>query len=315
MNRTWCYACGAPVVGGRSRLAPLCDKCAQSGRQVPQDRLRWVIRTTDGGSRGPLSMDGVVDQLGRGALGPDDKVARVGGEWSRLCEHPDFRRYFLPGSADAERLGSQREADRKDKGAYVTRRRARTIGAALFAITGVGLAAVSTKAGLFVVPEPIVNQVAGLFKGASDGIGDQINAATNKEVALENARQKQVLPGEAMVAEVRGRWPEVTGPASLHLTRGRIALWTGTSEANEAARAHFEQALALVPDDAETNSGLARAAARRIYIDSGLTDMASQAAARASALAPESPPPAGARRGRPGHRRPGPGPGPGHPLR
>ena len=62
---------------------------AHAGPQRVDENLRWMVRTHDGRSRGPLSRDAVQDQLIRGALIGDDRIARDGGEWAAmLCGAP-----------------------------------------------------------------------------------------------------------------------------------------------------------------------------------------------------------------------------------
>ena len=289
MNRTWCFSCGDPVSGDGGRLAPLCERCRVSGRQVDPASLRWVVRTADGGARGPMSRDGLVDQLVRKALAPDDQVARVGGRWARLCEHQDFRRYFLPGTDEAAKLGAEQKADRKVKDSYLNRRRLKVGGAFLAAVGGVSLAVVSSQRGLLVVPQAWVDQAAGLFSGATDELGGRIETAVDADKALADARAERTIPGAALVKRLQGQWPDLQEPAALHITRGRIALWRGTHADAQLAREHFGKAVAAAPRDAEATSGYARAAARLAYAEPDLVDDMTVAAERTAALAPESP--------------------------
>ena len=289
MNRTWCFSCGDPVKGDGSRLAPLCERCRVSGRRVDPTSLRWVVRTTDGGARGPLSRDALVDQLVRKALAPEDQVARVGGRWARLCEHQDFRRYFLPGTDEASKLGAEQKADRKVKDRYVQRRRLKIGGGAVAAVGGIALAVVSSQRGLLVVPESWVDQASELFSGATDELGGRIETAVDADKALADARAERSIPGDDLVARLQAQWPTADQPAVLHITLGKAALWRGTQADAEAAREHFGRAIAAAPRDPEATSGYARAVARLAYAEPALVDDMTIAAERTAALAPESP--------------------------
>ncbi len=289
MNRTWCFSCGDPVSGDGGRLAPLCERCRVSGRQVDSASLRWVVRTTDGGARGPMSRDALVDQLARKALAPEDQVARVGGRWVRLCEHQDFCRYFLPGTDEAAKLDAEQKADRKSKDAYVNRRRLKVGGAVLAAVGGVTLAIVSSQRGLLVVPQAWVDEATGWFSGATGELGGRIESAVDADKALADARAGRAIPGAALVTRLQTQWPDVREPAALHITRGKVALWRGTRADAQRAREHFGQAIAAAPRDPEATSGYARAAARLAYAVPELVDDMTIAAERTAALDPESP--------------------------
>ena len=289
MTATWCFSCGATVPKKGGGLAVVCDRCTQAGRRAPREQIRWVVRTQDGGTRGPMSHDGVVDQLARGALDPFDSVARVGGPWRRLCEHQDFRPHFLPGSPEASALLADQRTEQKDKDAYVSRKRWRFIGAAAFALGGVGLAIATSQQGLLVVPEAQMNRLLGFFEGVSGEVTGQIDTVVAPEKAVATAMAQREIPGQPLIDALQAKWTGASGPSSLHLARGRAALWEGTLASTIAAQEHFEKALALAPDDCEAASGLARAAARMEYADASLADTMSMAAERAAALAPESP--------------------------
>lgn len=287
MKESWCFSCGAPVRGGG--LAPLCDRCTQAGRQVDQGRLRWVVRTQDGGSRGPMGRDALVDQVIRGALKPDDRVARVGGSWSRLCEHADFRQYFLPGTEESKQLNADRKTEKREKAGYVNRQRLRMAGAGAFALAGVGLAVVSTQQGLFVLPEEQVEAARALFSQASEELGGQLEQAVDQDKAMEEAMVTREIPGDELITEVQERWKGVEGAPGQLLAQGHAALWEGTVSGAREAKDLFEKALALHPNDPEAAAGLARAAARLLYTDPSLANVMTVASTRAAMQAPGSP--------------------------
>ena len=287
MNETWCFSCGAPVRSGG--LVKLCERCKQSGRQVAPERLRWVIRTQDGTSRGPMGREALVDQLVRGALTPEDQAARVGGPWSRLCEHPDFRQYFLPGTEESRQLEQDQVTERKEIQEFNTRRRASSVGAVAFALASVGLAVVASQQGLFVLPESQVQSVQSFFSEASDELAHQLDPTLAEQEALEAERAAREIPGDALVEDLSSANPDLNGNPVLPLAAGRTALWSGTHAGAAEARTHFEKALVLNPSDPEAAAGLARALARLLYSDPALAEPASAFATRASTLAPSSP--------------------------
>ncbi len=115
MNRRYCYSCAALLPRSEQRPAAVCQRCALSGPNTPVDRRRWTVRTVGGGTRGPLSLDALTDQLLRGALGPADLAARRGGRWVPIIEHPDLQSFFLPGNQDAQRLVDSQEDRLRDR--------------------------------------------------------------------------------------------------------------------------------------------------------------------------------------------------------
>lgn len=287
MNETWCFSCGAPVRSGG--LVKLCERCKQAGRQVAPERLRWMVRTKDGSSRGPMGKAALVDQVVRGALQPDDRVARVGGTWSRLCEHPDFRQHFLPGTEESRQLSQDQVTEKKEIKEYTTRRRAGAVGALAFALAGIGLAVVATQQGLFVLPEDQVRTVQTFFSEAGEELSQQLDPEAAEQEAREAAQAQQAVPGDGIVDDLAEALAGLEGSPSVHLAQGRTALWTGTHQGALVGREHFEKALVLNPGDPEAAAGLARSLARLVYSDPSLAEVASEFAARASTQAPNSP--------------------------
>lgn len=294
MLRRYCFCCGAPLARETASPGELCQACRLGGPQVPPSRLRWEIQTRDGGTRGPLSRDALVDQLIRGAIQPEDRVTRGGRRWMPLVEHPDFAAYFLPGTPESERLVSTRTAATKERRSRDVRGVTKVAAAAVAMVGGLGLATIAIQNDLFVVPEEVVSSITSLAGDATDQVSDQIEQAVDQDAARRAVEAQRVLPGEALLVALGKTWPQPTGSPSLRLHRGRIGLWSGTEAGLLEAREHLEQAALLAPVDAEVWGSLAEVWARLSPREPALLEAMSVAADRAGALQPGSP---AARRG------------------
>jgi tetratricopeptide (TPR) repeat protein len=261
MARLYCWSCASPVSAEAQGIAPLCTSCAASGPQIRASHLRWLVRTQDGSSRGPLSREAVQDQLVRRVLSGSDRVAREGGAWRTVAEHHDFRTFYLPGTPEWSLLNKQQVEERKAKATVDRRRRGKTIGALVGAGAVLTFGAFGAQTGLFVVPQDTEEAIRAWFSDAASNIGGSIESAVDEEAAVRAVQAQQVLPGDDLITELTTKWPAVEGSASMHLTQGRIALWQSTRGSAAIARDHFEKALVLSPRDPEAAGGLAEALA------------------------------------------------------
>lgn len=288
MAQLYCWSCGNPVAGEARGLAPLCATCDAAGPQRVGETLRWMVRTQDGRSRGPLSRDAVHDQLVRGALVGADRISRDGGEWSTIDTHADFRAHYLPGTPEFERLHREQASARRERTGGEVKRRGKTVLAVGAAAASVALAAGASLGGWFVVPEEAAAWMGQATDKVRAAVGGRIETAVDEDAAARSVRAARELPGQAVVDAAIAAHPGVQGPAALHLAHGRIALWAGTRGSAEQARIHFERALALAPRDPEAASGLAQALAALYGDDPDLGTPMSKAAERADAAAPDS---------------------------
>ncbi len=259
-------------------------RCAASGALIIEERLRWDIRTSGGGARGPLSRDAVMDQLVRGAAGADDLIARGGGAWLPIAEHKDFRASFIDGTSEFQRINGNRAAERSEVRSGKVRRGARSLVAVAAAGVSVAFAGWALESGVLVMPEELVD-------GVSDAVGEgwekvsttvQI-AAGNTEVNGRGGANRE-LPGEPLLHVLKERWPSPEGTAVERLHRGRAALWDGTTPALEKGREELEKAAVLSPMDGEIWAALAETYAVLSEREPGLLAGASSASDRASAL-------------------------------
>lgn len=286
--RNYCFSCGVAVQDQADRVAPLCARCAQSGPQIPREALRWMVRVGDGRALGPLAFDSVADQVRRGAVGPDDLAARVGGPWFRVVEHPDFGGWFLPGSElSASRVDVQ-ASDKKDQSRFDWGKRLRAAGAVgLLGLTG-AFALWSWSTGALLIPEAWTDQAWAKASAVRARGGDLLARALDEDAARDAVNKDAVLPGEALITQLAAAHPGIVGSVGEHITLGRMALWRGTRGTSEEARLHFEQALVLSPRDPEASGGLCEAYARLSATNAQLLEPMAWACTRTEALAPES---------------------------
>lgn len=283
-TRHYCFGCGAPVAELRDRPAALCSRCAVAGPHLPLDGLRWMVRSLAGRSLGPLSHDAVADQIRRKAIGPADLICRVGDSWAEVVEHPDFRAWFLPGSALAAEREVAQATERRDRALFQAGKVARVAAAAALMVGGVGAAIYSTTNRLLVMPEAWTDAASEAFDEVHSVVSGEIEQATSQEAADRSVKAAAERPGKALVDALRAANPNLEGPASLRFQRGRVALWKGTLADLEVARVEMEAAFALAPDDVEIAAGLCETYANVSRRNADYIDGMVQACARADSI-------------------------------
>lgn len=289
MVRRYCFSCGSSLPREEARPGAVCQPCRLGGPQVPASRVRFEVRTRDGGTRGPLSRDALVDQLLRGAIAAEDQVTGGGARWKPLVEHPDFVGFFIPGTPDYARLHSTRKAATQQRRTDDGRRFARTVGAVGAMAASLGLTVYAVQNDLFIVPEELVNAVMGAAGDATSQVADQIEQAVDQDAAKEAFNADRTLPGGQLLTQLAETWPQPTGAPGLRLHRGRVALWSGTVAGLAEAREHLEQAAILAPADVEVWGSLAETWARTVASDPSLVELMSIAADRARAISDRAP--------------------------
>ncbi len=289
MLRRYCFTCGSPIPRDDASPGALCQPCRLGGPQVPAGRLRWELRTREGGMRGPFSRDAMVDQILRGAVQPEDQVTRGGARWMPLIEHPDFAVFFLPGTPEYDRLHTTRDSAVRERRTRDVARMAR-VGGALAAMVASGAIAVyGIQNDLFVIPEEVIASISGAAGEATEQVTGKIEQAVDQDAVRRAAAANKVLPGEEVLTKLSAAWPQPTGTAPLRLHRGRVALWSGTDAGLVAAREHLEQAAVMAPRDLEVWGSLAEAWARLSPRDPSLVEPMAKAADRAMAIDPQAP--------------------------
>ena len=108
----YCFSCGRSVPSGQA--VPFCVVCSSAGPQLSGKSLRWVIRGGKNLPRGALARDEVIEMLVQDVMSEDVEVAREGGVWSALVEHPDYRSIFLPGTGPHRDYQEQRRRYRSE---------------------------------------------------------------------------------------------------------------------------------------------------------------------------------------------------------
>ena len=288
MIRRYCFSCGAPLARTETRPAGVCPRCALAGDHLPADRRRWQIRTVEGGSRGPLSREALVDQLLRGALSPADMAARSGGRWMPLIEHPDLQSFFLPGANDATRLEGSKTARKRERRTDDLRRTVRIGASIAFAAASIGLAVFAWQTDALVIPQDTIDEVTGFFGSTSSAVSSQVTRAVDPRAAARDAARRRTLPAGEVLDSLRQKWPNAAGASHLRLHRGLQGLWTGTEASLDEAREHIEQAVVLAPDEIEAWAALAELYSLKLVDEPELSDALVLAVDRCLALSPDA---------------------------
>ena len=263
------------------RPAALCARCAVSGPQIAADRVRYEVRSADGAVRGPLSFEAMVDQLRRGAVPPGSRAGRAGALHVHPFALPELAPYFVEGSAQHAALHQGRAAETSARRSGAVRRGGRAV--AMVAAAGglLGLAGYGWMQGMFVLPEPVVEQLTTQGQAALATAREKVALAFGAPATNVGARE---VPGEQLLADLRAAHPTAEGHSILHLQRARVDMWTGTTSAMEQARTALEQAVVLAPEDGEAWAALAEVYAALGERDVDMVALAAQAADRADAL-------------------------------
>ena len=223
----WCYACGARIAASQA-LAPLCELCTDSGPQVAADQLRWYLLDADRRALGPLARQAVIDRLVAGHAGPDTPVQRVGGNWTPLGEHRDFRAVLLPGSPEFDALARQQGAAAEESSSRRRGDLVRRGGALAIVAAALTSSVVVVQSRALIVPEAWIDRATGWFSDASSSVSDQVDRARDPALAVALERQERALPAAAELAALQVAWPQVEAPVGMLIHQGRTALWQGT---------------------------------------------------------------------------------------
>jgi tetratricopeptide (TPR) repeat protein len=268
----YCFSCGRPVPGGQA--VPFCNVCSSSGPQLTGKSLRWVVRGGTGIPRGALAYEEIIDLLAREAMTEEVEVAREGGTWCALVEHPDFRGVFLPGTEQSRAFEDLVRSLRSTRRSQTARRQSRYLFAGVAMVGSIGLAVFSATTGLLTIPEPIANRITGWFGSMTEQVSDNVDFSREDKPH----RVKRDLPGEELFALLPP--PARDEPLPILLQSGWRAWWSGTDAGLAEARIAFESAAVRAPEDVEALGALVEIYADFVAGEPDLKDAMSYALTR-----------------------------------
>jgi len=222
-----------------------------------------------------LTREAILHALARERIEMDDLVGRLGSNSTPICEHPEFRGCFIPGSEDERRIAKLR---RDNVDGIARGRRRHMLRQAAVGVLGMALASViylglSTR--LFVLPQHILEGLEQGWQALSSAVEEPKPAARPAETLPHD----EWLVGAAAAA----------GPTERHWTvrlqEARALLWAGDARSIDQSRQAFLQVLHHSPSEPEANGGLAEAMAAAQGRDPHWLELASRAVARVSAVA------------------------------
>jgi len=251
----FCFGCGVRLKAADSAAMALCRSC----RDKRGGGALYDVRSTDGGRHGPFPRDGVLDQIKKNFLGPEDCVSTPGSGFVPLAEHPDFAAWFLPGDSRYKarlKAGASRHA-------RSTGRRRKTLGVQVLAVVGIlvfgALPVVAKRTGVTRLPTPwldwmyvrierVHNEIIDVFKDPSERIA--------MELAVEEPLD---VPGRDLVKSLKLLHPEKPRDPLALVEAGWDALARASVEGARDARPLLERAVAFMPGDSGATGGLALA--------------------------------------------------------
>lgn len=282
-----CFVCGAPVPSSSTGAVPICAACAASGAQLDRSSIRFVAQDSEGGTHGPLPAEQVVERLAKGILSPDSPVARDGAAWRPLCEHPDFRSAFVPGTPLHDHYSQHADAGRRAQAQMDRRRVVRgAVGAGAVTVAAL-FGAWTWQSGGLILPESWVDRAGEGLGSAREAVESQVGLAMDEPEARSEVAQRRGLPGDELVAELAAAHAGSSRPVGLAVVEGRLAWWEGTPVALAKAQADLEEAVGRSPEDPEVVGALTEILALRQRLDPSVVDTMSQLVERADALAPD----------------------------
>ena len=282
-----CFVCGAPVPASSTGAVPICAACVASGAQLDRASVRFVAQDPEGGTHGPLPAEQVVERLAKGILVPDSPVARDGAAWRPLCEHPDFRSAFVPGTPLNTHYLKHADAGRRAQAQMDRRRVVRgAVGAGAVTLAAL-FGAWTWQTGGLIMPESWVERAGEGFGSAREAVETRVGLALDEPEARSSVIERRGLPGDELVAGYAAAHPASTRSVGLAVVEGRLAWWEGTPVALSGAQLALEEAVGRSPEDPEVVGALAEVLALRQRLDPDVVDAMSQLVERADALAPD----------------------------
>lgn len=256
MTELFCFSCGREIPGPVEKgQAAICERCR--ARHDPDAASQLFVRRVGNPEEGPLGRSAVEDQLGRGLLGPEDRVREEDGPWKRLDQHAWFAGYFVAGdprNAKLEALLSARRAeqDRLARRGKIQKGMRFFIGAGgVFAVAGVLLSIPLW------IQDAKVQQVASLGGEAVDQAVLSTRKALDDEAAVADLVKTQGLPGEAHIAALSEQYLDSAVLVADAVDAGLSGLLDGSRLGVDASVASLEQAVSKEPKNVSALAALA----------------------------------------------------------
>ncbi len=254
MVRTYCFSCGMEMEPVEGQPVPVCSACrAEHGA----GQVQYLIRRGGGRPEGPLTEEQIREQLRKGLLDREDRIAVQGREWMRLDHHPDFSGLFVAEDPQAKEMLEEREHARS---AVSSRKRRETL--ASIGKVAAALIVLAVPVGLYFSDVQLIDPgtITALQEGGEEALSDAtqtVRKAMDEDVAREELEAELGLPGQALVDELALQWPDARGGVVDRLSLARLGLLQGTEAGREAARRELEYAVAAAPENVEALAMLA----------------------------------------------------------
>jgi tetratricopeptide (TPR) repeat protein len=281
MVRTYCFSCGAEMEPIEGQPLPVCSACrAEHG----DGEVQYLIRRGGGRPEGPLTEAQILEQLRKGLLDREDRIAVQGREWMRLDHHPDFSGLFVAEDPRAKEMQQERDEARS---AVSSRKRRETL--ASFGKVAAALVVLAVPVGLYFSDVQLVDPgtISALQEGGEDALSDAtqtVRKAIDEDVARQELEAERGLPGQDLVEELAAQWPDARGGVVERISLARLGLLQGTESGWENARRELEYAVAAAPENVDALALLAVVYSELRSEDASYNDKSIDLYNRASAL-------------------------------
>ena len=278
----YCFGCGNRLKAADSAAMALCRCC----RDRRGGGGLYDVRSTDGGRHGPFPLDGILAQIKKNFLGPEDCVSTPGSGFIPLAEHPDFAAWFLPGDSRYKarlKAGANRHA-------RSTGRRRKTFLVQVMALVGIlvfgALPVVAKKTGVTRLPTPWLDWMYVRIERVHDEIIN-VFKDPNERIAMKLAVEEPLdVPGRDLVKTLKLLHPEKSRDPLALVEAGWEALSRASVEGAREARPLLEKAVAVMPGDSGATGGLALAYRWLVSVDPDLEEPSSILMERAFVMRP-----------------------------
>jgi tetratricopeptide (TPR) repeat protein len=256
MTELFCFSCGREIPGPLDYgQAAICDRCR--ARHDPDADSQLFVRRVGNPEEGPLSRQAVDDQLGRGLLGPEDRIREEDGPWQRIDQHSWFVGCFVAGDPRNEELQNTLRAHEEEQDKL---RRHGTVQKGIRFFIGAGVvfavAAVLLTSPVW-IQDTQVKEMA--WKGGE--VVDQAVLSTRKalddQVAVADLIKTQGLPGDALIVALEKKHSGGTVVVAEAVDAGLSGLLDGSRVGVDAAVLDLEMAVLQEPKNVSALAALA----------------------------------------------------------
>jgi len=256
MTELFCFSCGREIPGPLDfGQAAICDRCRV--RHDPNADSQLFVRRVGNPEEGPLSRQAVEDQLGRGLLGPEDRIREEDGPWQRIDQHSWFVGCFVAGDPRNEELQSTLRAREEEQDQL---RRHGTLQKSMRFVLGAG-GVFAVAGGLLTSPIWIQGTSVKEFAWKGEEVLDQAVLSTRKalddQVAVEDLVKTQGLPGDALILALEKKHGGVTVVVADAVDAGLRGLIDGSRVGVDAAVLDLEMAVLQEPENVSALAALA----------------------------------------------------------